>query len=109
MDSVLKANKVFYKDNVGWVKLKRIKEPVSNRILLTENIYPVYSKNIEGKITVNLRVSEAGDVISASIGSPTNISDAETKMNAIEAAKKLKFSRSNVLSSGSITYYFKLE
>lgn len=108
MDSILKANNVFYKDDVGWVKQKSKNEPISGRILLTKDIQPVFNKDIEGKITVNLIVNENGDVILVSIGSPTSISDKEMRNNALEAAKKLKFSYSNTVSKGSITYNFRL-
>lgn len=108
MDSILKANNIFYKDNVGWVIQKSKNEPISGRILLTKNIQPVFNKDIEGKITVNITVNENGDVISVSIGSPTSISDIEMRSNALEAAKRNKFSHGNGIATGSITYYLRL-
>ena len=71
-------------------------------------VSPSYENDVEGKITVNIRVDENGSVISASIGSPTTISDAATRNAAMSAAKRTRFTKGNGVSSGSITYNFKL-
>jgi len=70
---------------------------------------PRYPKDIEGKITVNIRVDENGAVISTSIGSPTTISDPEMRRDAISAASKTRFTSGKSVESGSITYNYKLE
>lgn len=70
---------------------------------------PSYDKDVEGKVTVNIRVDENGRVISASIGSPTTISDQETRNAAIAAANRTHFSGGNGSAAGSITYNFKLK
>ena len=70
---------------------------------------PSYNNDVEGKVTVNIRVDENGRVVSTSIGSPTTISDAETRNAAISAAKNTHFSSGNGAASGSITYNFKLK
>ena len=71
-------------------------------------VSPSYENDVEGKITVNIRVDENGSVISASIGSPSTISDAATRNAAMSAAKRTRFTKGNGVSSGSITYNFKL-
>jgi TonB family protein len=81
---------------------------LSGRSLTGRLVSPSYDKNVEGKITVNIRVNESGNVISATIGSPTTISDAQTRNAAISAAKLTRFSSGREVSSGSITYNFKL-
>ena len=76
---------------------------------LTGNLAsPSYDKDVEGKVTVNIRVDENGRVISASIGSPTTISDQETRNAAIAAANRTHFSGGSGSAAGSITYNFKL-
>ncbi|HET7732488.1 MAG TPA: energy transducer TonB [Paludibacter sp.] len=70
---------------------------------------PSYDKDVEGKVTVNIRVDENGRVISASIGSPTTISDADTRNAAISAANRAHFSSGSGNAAGSITYYFRLK
>jgi TonB family protein len=69
---------------------------------------PSYESNVEGRITVSIRVDASGRVTSASIGSPTNISDTKTRNAAIAAAQSTKFSSGNNIATGSITYNFKL-
>jgi TonB family protein len=81
---------------------------LSGRSLTGRLVSPSYDKDVEGKITVNIRVNESGSVISATIGSPTTISDAQTRNAAISAAKSTRFSSGREVSSGSITYNFKL-
>jgi len=70
---------------------------------------PVYSKDIEGKITVNIRVNESGIVTSTSIGSPTTISDSEMRREATAAANKTRFTNGTGVETGTITYNFRLE
>ena len=70
---------------------------------------PNYPKDVEGKITVNIRVDESGNVTSSSIGSPTTISDSEMRRDAISAAKKTRFTNGKGIENGSITYNYKLE
>ncbi len=70
---------------------------------------PSYDKDVEGKVTVNIRVDENGRVISASIGSPTTISDSQTRNAAIAAANRTHFSGGSGSAAGSITYNFKLK
>jgi len=70
---------------------------------------PNYPKDVEGKITVNIRVNESGTVTSASIGSPTTISDSEMRRDAISAANKTRFTAGKSIETGSITYNYKLE
>jgi len=70
---------------------------------------PRYPKDIEGKITVTIRVDENGIVTSASIGSPTTISDSEMRREAMNAANKTRFTKGKNVETGSITYHYKLE
>ena len=70
---------------------------------------PNYQKDIEGKITVNIRVDENGNVTSTSIGSPTTISDAKMRKDAESAATKTRFTKGKKVETGSITYNYKLE
>ena len=70
---------------------------------------PNYPKDIEGKITVIIRVGENGVVTSTSIGSPTTISDAEMRRDAISAANKTRFTTGKGIETGSITYNYKLQ
>lgn len=69
---------------------------------------PNYENDVEGKVTVNIRVDANGNVTSASIGSPTTISDQATRNAAISAAKSTRFTSGNGVATGSITYNFNL-
>jgi TonB family protein len=82
---------------------------LNGRSLNGSLVKPSYENDVEGRITVSIRVDENGNVISASIGSPTNISDAATRNAAISAAKRTRFSSGNGTASGSITYNFRLQ
>lgn len=82
---------------------------LSGRSLTGRLISPSYDKDVEGKITVNIRVDESGRVYSASIGSPTTISDSQTRNAAISAANNTKFSAGKGIVTGTITYNFKLK
>jgi TonB family protein len=81
---------------------------LNGRSLTGRLISPSYDKDVEGKITVNIRVDESGHVSSASIGSPTTISDAETRNAAMSAAHNTRFSAGKGIVTGTITYNFKL-
>lgn len=81
---------------------------LNGRSLTGSLVSPSYDNNVEGRVTVRITVNENGTVTSASIGSPTNISDAATRNAAISAAKRTRFTPGNGSSAGSITYNFKL-
>lgn len=82
---------------------------LNGRSLTGTLIEPSYDNNVEGRVTVRITVNENGTVTNASIGSPTNISDAATRNAAISAAKRTRFSTGNGNSAGTITYNFKLK
>lgn len=82
---------------------------VNGRSLTGTLVSPTYDQDVEGKITVNIRVDETGRVVNTSIGSPTTISDAATRKAAESAAKNTHFSAGKEISSGSITYKFNLK
>jgi TonB family protein len=82
---------------------------LGNRTYFGNPSRPNYSKDVEGKITVNIRVDENGNVTSATIGSPTTISDSEMRKDAISAANRTRFTKGNGIDRGSITYNYKLE
>ncbi|MFZ4726741.1 MAG: energy transducer TonB family protein [Paludibacter sp.] len=81
---------------------------LNGRSLTGRLVSPTYDKDVEGKITVNIQVDANGNVTSTSIGTAT-ISDAQTRNAARTAAKNTRFSRGDGISSGSITYNFKLK
>jgi outer membrane biosynthesis protein TonB len=72
-------------------------------------VKPNYPKDVEGKITVNIRVDENGVVTSTSIGTPTTISDTEMLKAAKSAAEKTCFNSGKNVDLGSITYNYKLQ
>ena len=76
---------------------------------LTSMVQPSYDKDIEGKITVNIRVDAGGKVVSTSIGSPTTISDQDMRNAAMSAATRARFSTGNSSAAGSITFNFRLK
>ena len=82
---------------------------LGNRNYLGRPAKPNYSKDVEGKITVNIRVNENGTVTSTSIGIPTTISDSQMRRDAMSAANKTRFSAGKNVETGSITYNYKLE
>lgn len=82
---------------------------VNGRSLTGTLVSPNYDQDVEGKITVNIRVDESGRVVSTTIGSPTTISDAATRKAAESAAKNTHFSAGKGISTGSITYKFNLK
>lgn len=69
---------------------------------------PAYRENVEGKITVRIRVDDNGNVISASIGSPTTIADESLRNSTLESARRTKFSSGKGVAIGQIVYHFKL-
>lgn len=81
---------------------------LSGRSLVGSLVTPAYDRNVEGIITVNIRVDASGKVLSASIGSPTTISDNVVRNATIDAAKKTRFSSGSGVSTGTITYNFRL-
>lgn len=82
---------------------------LNGRSLTGRLVSPSYDRDEEGKVKVDIRVDTNGSVISATIGSQTTISDAQMRNAAITAAKNTRFSRGDGISSGSITYNFKLK
>ena len=82
---------------------------LGNRNYFGNPAKPNYPKDVEGKITVNIRVNENGMVTSASIGSPTTISDSEMRRGAISAANRTRFTAGKNIETGSITYNYRLE
>ncbi len=82
---------------------------LSGRSLLGSLATPSYPNNVEGKITVSIRVDASGKVSSASIGSPTTISDQQTRSAALSAARNTRFSSGTGVSVGTITYNFRLK
>ena len=82
---------------------------LNGRSLTGRLVSPSYDRDVEGKITVNIRVDENGNVVSATIGSPTTISDAETRNATTSAAKNTRFTPGKGVSAGSITYNFNLK
>lgn len=81
---------------------------LNGRSLSGRLVQPSYNSNEEGRITVNIRVDANGNVTSASVGSPTNISSSELRNAAISAAKATKFTSGNGVAAGTITYNFRL-
>lgn len=82
---------------------------LNGRSLTGRLVSPSYNRDVEGKVTVNIRVDQNGNVISANIGSPTTISDKETRNAATSAAKNTRFTSGKGVSAGSITYNFRLK
>ena len=80
---------------------------LDGRGLLGSMPRPAYSRNTEGYLTVEIRVNDAGEVISARIQKGT-ISDNTIRNAAIDAAKKTRFSSGRGTVTGTITYNFKL-
>lgn len=81
---------------------------LNGRSLSGRLVQPSYNSNEEGRITVSIRVDANGNVTSASVGSPTNISSTELRNAAISAAKATKFTSGNGVAAGTITYNFRL-
>ena len=81
---------------------------LNGRSLNGRLVSPNYDRDVEGKVTVNIRVDANGNVINASVGSPTTISDPTTRNAAVTAAKNTRFTAGNGVATGSITYNFNL-
>lgn len=81
---------------------------LKGRSLIGSLIHPDYPRNVEGKVTVSIRVDANGKVTTANISSPTNISDAQTRNAALNAARNTRFSSGSGVSVGTITYNFRL-
>lgn len=62
----------------------------------------------QGKVVISIRVDKQGNVVAASIGDGTTISDRYTQQLARDAALKAKFTEGDNEQIGSITYNFKL-
>lgn len=82
---------------------------LNGRALVGKLIDPLYEVNVEGRVTVSIRVDESGNVVGVSIGRPTDISDAAIQRAALDAARKAKFSVGDNVAVGTITYHFKLK
>ena len=82
---------------------------LDGRALVGKLIDPLYEVNVEGRVTVSIRVDESGNVVGVSIGRPTDISDAAIQRAALDAARKAKFSAGDNVAVGTITYHFKLK
>ncbi len=82
---------------------------LSGRSLKGSLATPNYPSNVEGRITVNIRVDESGRVVGTSIASSSNISDAQTRKAAEDAAKRTTFTAGSGVASGTITYNFRLK
>lgn len=81
---------------------------LNGRDLLGSLVRPSYSSNEEGKITVRIRVDANGNVTTATVSTPTTISDSGTRDGAVAAAKKTRFSGGSGPVIGTITYYYRL-
>ena len=82
---------------------------LNGRSLVGSLATPSYPNNVEGKVTVSIRVDASGKVTSGTIASPTDISDAQTRSAAISAARNTRFSSGSGVSVGTITYNFRLK
>ena len=82
---------------------------LTGRELIGSLVPPVYSRDVEGRVTVSIRVDENGTVADASISlMNTNISDVATRAAALAAARKTRFSKGSGIVTGTITYNFQL-
>lgn len=80
---------------------------LNGRNLLGTIPTPAYNQNVEGYITVDIRVDASGNVISTSVKKAT-ISDPSLRNAALAAAKRTRFSSGSGTAQGTITYNFKL-
>lgn len=79
---------------------------LDGRALVGKLIDPLYEVNVEGRVTVSIRVDESGNVVGVSIGRPTDISDAAILNATLDVARKAKFSAGDNVAVGTITYNF---
>lgn len=82
---------------------------LSGRDLLGDMPRPNYNQNIEGQITVEIRVDASGNVTSARVIPKTTISDQTLRNAAEKAAYKTKFSSGSGISTGKIIYNFRFK
>jgi len=84
---------------------------LAGRSLVGQLVRPNYTVYEEGRIVVTIIVDKDGSVISANVGSGTNIDNPTLRKAAVEAAQKTKFNKINEgkNQSGTITYTFKLQ
>lgn len=80
---------------------------LDGRALMGKLLDPLYEVNVEGQVTVSIRVDENGNVVGVSIGRPTDISDAAILTATLDAARKAKFSAGKNVAVGTITYNFR--
>jgi len=80
---------------------------LTGRSLIGNMVAPRYTVNVEGFVTVEIRVNASGNVISATVRR-TNISNSELLDAAREAALRTRFSTGDRDVIGTITYNFKL-
>ncbi len=80
---------------------------LTGRSLVGNMIAPRYNENVEGFVTVEIRVNASGTVTSATVRR-SNISSPELLQAAREAALRTKFSTGDRDVIGTITYNFKL-
>ncbi len=69
------------------------------------------NSNLEGKITINIKVDPKGNVIAASKGRPTTIENNSLLQKCIQAAKQAKFDQKKTASEeqfGTMTFVFKV-
>ena len=71
-------------------------------------VSPTHDRNVEGRITINIRVDENGNVVGATFGVPTDITDPATRNAALDAARRTRFSAGSGVAVGTITYNFRL-
>lgn len=76
------------------------------RTLLGDMPKPSNDFKEPGKVVVSIRVDKAGNVVAASIGDGTTISDRYTQQLALDAARKAKFSEGEGIVVGTMTYNF---
>lgn len=69
---------------------------------------PSQDFNQAGRVVVNIMVNENGDVLTASVGDGTNISDRKTQQLALDAARRARFTKGDKPQRGSIVYTFKI-
>lgn len=86
-----------------------ISSSLQARGLVGDIAKPQYNQNVEGKITVNIRVDENGNVTSTDITSPTTIADETLRTATLQSARKTKFKSGNGIVYGKIEYNFKLK
>ena len=80
---------------------------LTNRTLLSYNT-PRYLCERTGKIVVNIRVNQNGDVFESYINGSSNSDNECLTEHALEYAKSVRFNSSNRADQlGSITFYFK--